>query len=73
MYRKSGKGIIIHTAEPAIEYEHIKPAIDNHLFTLLKQVDEAYLLFSYPPYEEKCPYIRLRLKERGVEVIEKGV
>jgi hypothetical protein len=62
VYRKSGKGIIIHTDEDSIEYEDIKPIIENHLFPPLKQIDEAYLLFSYypPPYKEKCPYIRLR-------------
>jgi len=53
--------VIIHTDEVSIEYEHIKPTIENHLFPPLKQIDEAYLLFSYP-YKEKCPYIRLRLR-----------
>ena len=41
--------ILIHVDEPSITFESLSKTIVDHKFRGLRQVDEAYLLFSFDP------------------------
>ena len=45
--------------------DEILPVLQSHVFSSLRQIDEAYLLFSYhpPQLEEEYPYIWLNIKK----------
>lgn len=62
----SKKIVVIHTDEESILYDELFPVLESHTFSLLKQIDEAYLLFPYnpPQLEEEYPYIRLNIRKQ---------
>jgi hypothetical protein len=53
--------VVIHTDEYTIQYDAYAPRLAAEDFLGFDQLDEAYLLFSFDPYQECCPYIKLRL------------
>ena len=54
----SKKVILIHTDEPILRGKEYKEEIRNSLFNPLKQIDEAYILFSYDPEIRTHPFIK---------------
>lgn len=56
--------VVIHTAEPVVTYREFGPVLGKHVFPALKQLDEAYLLFSYDPSQKRAPHVRLRIADR---------
>jgi hypothetical protein len=58
--------LLIYTDEYTLKtYRECVDALKNRRFSPLKRIDEAYFLFSFDPYEERCPYLRLRFEEDG--------
>jgi len=54
--------LVIFTDEPTLRYKNYIKSLSIHQFPKMKQIDEAYFLFSFDPYErERCPFTRLRL------------
>jgi len=54
--------ILIHTDEPMIQYEYHNDVIKDMNFTNFKQINEAFLLFSYHPKNQSYPCIKLNIK-----------
>ena len=59
----SKKIVLIHTDEYTMSYEAYARHLREIYFSGYKQVDEAYLLFSFDPSEECCPYVRLNVSK----------
>jgi len=59
--------LVIHTDEPEITPECYIPIIQQHTFAGMRQIDEAYLLFSYipAPAMPDYPFIRLNFSCEG--------
>jgi hypothetical protein len=58
--------LLICTDEYTLKtYRDCVEALKNRRFSPLKRIDEAYVLFSFDPYEEQCPYVQLRFGEDG--------
>ena len=55
--------VVIHTDEYTMNYETYIGGLESVVFSGYKQVDEAYLLFSFDPAEECCPYIKLNIRK----------
>jgi len=53
--------LVVHTAEPDLEYQHLATFLRSHLFGQTKQLTEAYLLFPYDSPNKAYPYIQLKL------------
>ena len=68
----SKKIVVIHTDEESILYDKISPVLESYTFSSLKQIDEAYLLFSYnpPQLEGEYPYIRLNIRKQISENVK---
>jgi len=54
---------VIHTDEYTIRYSDCARHLADKPFVGLHQIDEAYLLFSFDPDQNCCPYIKLRLEK----------
>ena len=52
--------LVIPTDEPVLTHWQLKPLLDAHEFKETRQLNEAYLLFSYDPAIKGYPYIQLR-------------
>jgi len=52
---------IIHTDEPVIGYDSYREILSSTSFGSFVQISEAYLLFSYDPAHQYCPYVLLSL------------
>jgi hypothetical protein len=53
--------LVIPIDEPALTSQRLKPVLDEHIFERPRQLQEAYLLFSYSPETRNYPYIQLKL------------
>lgn len=53
--------LAIHTGEPALTRVTVAEALAGHVFTDAGIITEAYLLLSYEPESESCPYLRFAL------------
>lgn len=56
--------LIIATDEVSLRYQDVVADLEKHWFAALQNLSEAYLLFSFDPYEETSPYIRLRFADQ---------
>jgi len=54
--------VVIHCDEPELNHERAQVLLDGWTGTATTLVDEAFLLFSYDPHHDLCPYIRLPIK-----------
>jgi len=52
--------LVIPTDEPVLTLWQLKPLLDAHECKETRQLNEAYLLFSYDPGIKGYPYIQLR-------------
>jgi hypothetical protein len=59
--------LVIHTAEPVLTHQQLRPVIDSRLFRQTKQLHEAYLLFRYDPETQGYPYIQLNITANTLE------
>jgi hypothetical protein len=57
--------VVIFTDEPFLRHSWCVPILRHHAFGPLANINEAYLLFSYEPGREGCPYIVLNLDSFG--------
>jgi hypothetical protein len=57
-----GYVVIIHTDEPVLSFDVAAGFLTGHSFSAPTHVSRAYLLFSYDPAREKCPYMELRFE-----------
>lgn len=56
--------LLIHIDEPVISYSDYKEPLASEKFNSLRQVNEAFLVFSYDPgTKERYPYIKLTFKQ----------
>jgi hypothetical protein len=55
--------VVIHTDEYSMSYASYAQGLQKRYFSGYNQVDEAYLLFSFDPSEECCPYVKLNIKK----------
>jgi hypothetical protein len=53
--------LVIPTDELILTHNQLKSILDAHKFDQTRQIDEAYLLFSYDPGTQSYPYIQLKL------------
>src|SRR6266702_1881819 len=56
--------LIIHTDEIVLDHELYSAILSEASFKVQK-VDEAYLLFSYRPQTETCPFVKLNISMQG--------
>ena len=54
-----GYVIVVHTDEPALPTETVANYLRGQLFASLAGVDRAFLLLSYDPHQQRCPYFEL--------------
>ncbi len=54
--------VVIHCDEPELNHERVQSLLNGWAGTRTTLVDDAFLLFSYDPKHERCPYIRLPIK-----------
>ncbi|MCY4227189.1 MAG: hypothetical protein OXF20_05735 [Gammaproteobacteria bacterium] len=55
--------LVVYCDDPLIlDYENLK-AIRASNFPATQLIDRAYFLYSYGPFEKRCPYITLRLSK----------
>lgn len=55
--------LLIFTDEYTLSYQRCLPIFSSKIFKNISQTNEAFLLFSFDPYENHCPYIRLLLSK----------
>jgi|GEM_PF-2623774 len=55
--------VLIHTDEFEIDYDTFNKIIKEHKFSGLKNIDEAYLVYSYDPRYKNYPVSVLKLSE----------
>ena len=56
--------VLVHTDEYLIAYDEVRPYVEGRSFGPFKTIDEAYLLLSYNPYYQRCPFLRLDVSPR---------
>lgn len=56
-----GYMILIHTDEPMLTIETVRMFLDGHVFGKPRGVARAFLLLSYHPGMQMCPYFELSL------------
>jgi hypothetical protein len=54
--------LVIHCDEPELEYERVQILLNDWPGAATTLIDDAFLLFSYDPRYDLCPYIRLPVK-----------
>ena len=55
--------LIVYCGDPLIlDYENIESIRDSN-FPATQLIDRVYFLWSYCPFEKRCPYIKLRLSK----------
>jgi hypothetical protein len=55
--------VVIHTDEYSMSYATYATVLGSQTFSGYNLIDEAYLLFSFDPEEECCPYIKLNIRK----------
>jgi hypothetical protein len=55
--------LVIHTDEPVLSYDYTYPLLSGYAFKFYSLIDRAFLLMSYDPKYQCCPYIELNIKE----------
>ena len=55
--------VVIFTDEPTLRYRKVLELLRDKIFPRFENIEEAYLLFSYDPDEDYCPYIKLNLEK----------
>jgi hypothetical protein len=53
--------LLIHCDEPELSFDHVNTLLGGVTFGSTKLIDDAYLLFSYDPRYERCPFLRLAI------------
>jgi hypothetical protein len=53
---------VIPTDEPTLHHGALESVLDVHTFNQPRQVNEAYLLFSYDAKTQTYPYLKLNFK-----------
>lgn len=53
--------LVIPTDEPTLNYKELKNVLNKHTFNKTRQINEAYLLFSYHAETQNYPFIKLNL------------
>ena len=51
--------LLVHTDEPMLSYDSARTLLDGVAFKRPAHIDRAFLLISYDPRLERCPYIEL--------------
>lgn len=54
--------VIIHTDEPILNFDYTFPILSDYPFRYYSVIDRAFLLMSYDPKYQCCPYIELNIK-----------
>lgn len=54
--------VVIHCDEPELTYDRVQGLLSGWSGATTKLIDDAFLLFSYDPQHELCPFIRLPVK-----------
>ncbi len=53
--------VVVHTDEIGLDLETVSRYLDGYSFTSLRHITRSFLLLSYDPSVERCPYFELRL------------
>jgi hypothetical protein len=56
-----GYVVVIHTDEPMLGPDIVAEFLTGHVFDKPTHIDRVYLLLSYDPSRERCPYFELTL------------
>ncbi|MBC7945566.1 MAG: hypothetical protein H7X91_09975 [Burkholderiales bacterium] len=59
---EGGYVVIVHTDEPMLPFGAVNRFLTGHSFEKPKHVDRAFLLLSYDPALQRCPYFELAFK-----------
>ena len=59
----AGYVVVVHTDEPLLSYEVVKSFLKEHSFPPCRHVSRAFLVLSWDPREDRCPYVELRFHE----------
>ena len=59
---EGGYIIIIHTDEPVLSLDLVSMFLSGHHFHKPAHLSRAFLLLSYAPAQERCPYVELRFE-----------
>jgi hypothetical protein len=54
--------VLIHTDEPILNFDYTFPILSDHTFRYYSVIDRAFLLMSYDPKYQCCPYIELNIE-----------
>ena len=54
-----GYVVIVFTDEPELPRTTVETFLSGHLFSGLSNIDRAFLLLSYDPAVQRCPYFEL--------------
>ena len=54
--------LVIHTDEPMLSFDYTYPILSGYPFEFFSVIKRAFLLMSYEPKYERCPYIELNIK-----------
>jgi hypothetical protein len=57
-----GYVVLIHTDEPLLNFDTVRGFLSGHQFAKPAYVSRAFLLLSYDPAREKCPYTELQFE-----------
>lgn len=57
--------LLVHTDETLLDIEYLRESLGGVVFTSGGCLTDAYLLVSYDPRLEKCPYLRLSLSQES--------
>jgi hypothetical protein len=59
-----GYVVLIYTDEPMLPIETVRKFLDGHVFSKPEGVARAFLLLSYDPAVQICPYVEMSLGNR---------
>jgi hypothetical protein len=61
--------VIIHTDEPLLNIECVRSLLDSAHFRPTALVDRAFLLLSFDPKSQSCPFIELQFSEETTAIV----
>jgi hypothetical protein len=56
--------LVIHTDEPALNFDYTHPILSEYAFEFYSVINRAFLLMSYDEKYQCCPFIELNIKSK---------
>jgi hypothetical protein len=58
---EGGYVLVVHTDEPFLRFDTVTTFLSGHVFRGVKHLTRGFLLCSYDPTKNRCPYVELEL------------